>query len=116
MRFYAGHPVKAPDDKKIGALCVIALAILNQEKFCLAMRDIDHFKRSNDSHGHAAGDALLHEVAKSILCSIRGEDFACRMGGEEFLLRFGDPHASEALQIAQRVREAIRCKPSEAEG
>ena len=51
-----------------------------------------------------------------ILRGIRTDDFACRMGGEEFLLVISDPEATDALTIAQRVRETIRSTPVEAEG
>jgi len=88
-----------------------ALAMQNGEKFCIGMIDIDHFKKVNDTYGHAAGDDVLREVARRILRSIRSDDFACRMGGEEFLLIIADPHTADAITVAQRVREAIRSKP-----
>lgn len=92
------------------------LAAQRGEKFCIGMVDIDHFKKINDTHGHAVGDEVLREVARRILRSIREEDFACRVGGEEFLLVVADPLATEALQIAQRIREAVRSTPVEAQG
>ncbi len=92
------------------------VAVQNREKFCIGMLDIDFFKKINDTYGHSAGDEVLREVARRILRGIRADDFACRMGGEEFLLVVSDPEATEALNIAQRVREAIRSSPIEAEG
>lgn len=92
------------------------LAAQRGEKFCIGMVDIDHFKKINDTHGHAVGDEVLREVARRILRSIREEDFACRVGGEEFLLVVADPLATEALQIAQRIREVVRATPVEAQG
>lgn len=91
------------------------VAVRKGEKFCIAMMDIDFFKKVNDTYGHAAGDDVLREVAKRILRSIRSEDFACRVGGEEFLLVISDPSATVALAIAERVRETIRSTPIEAE-
>jgi diguanylate cyclase (GGDEF)-like protein len=91
-------------------------AVQNKEKFCLAMMDIDFFKKINDTYGHAAGDEVLREVARRILRGIRSEDFACRMGGEEFLLVIADPAATDALVVAQRVREAIRSTPVVVDG
>lgn len=87
------------------------IAVQNGEKFCLVMMDIDFFKKINDTYGHAAGDEVLREVARRILRGIRSEDFACRRGGEEFLLVIADPAATDALSIAQRVRETIRSTP-----
>jgi len=92
------------------------LAVQNREMFCIGMLDIDHFKKVNDTYGHAAGDDVLREVARRILRSVRAEDFACRMGGEEFLLMIGDPDAAEAARVAQRVREGIRSTPVKIEG
>ncbi len=92
------------------------LAVQNREKFCIAMLDIDYFKKINDTYGHSVGDEVLREVARRILRSIRNEDFACRMGGEEFLLVIADPLATDALQVAQRVRETVRGTPIESEG
>ncbi len=68
------------------------------------MVDLDHFKRFNDSFGHAAGDALLRSLAAVLQKGIRAEDIACRYGGEEFALILpGAP-----LHIAQTRGEAIR--------
>jgi diguanylate cyclase (GGDEF)-like protein len=92
------------------------VAVENREKFCIAMLDIDFFKKINDTYGHSVGDEVLREVAKRILRSIRNEDFACRMGGEEFLLVIADPVTTDALKVAQKVREAVRGEPVESEG
>ena len=92
------------------------LAVQIGEKFCIGMIDIDHFKKINDTYGHAAGDDVLREVARRILRGVRAEDFACRMGGEEFLLMLGIPDAAEACRVAQRVREGIRSAPVKIEG
>lgn len=91
------------------------VAVQKGEKFCIAMMDIDHFKKVNDTYGHSAGDEVLREVAKRILRSIRPEDFACRMGGEEFLLVIDDPNSSEALAVAHSVRDAVRNTPVQCE-
>lgn len=92
------------------------IAVQKGEKFCIAMMDIDHFKKINDTHGHAAGDEVLREVARRILRSIRSQDFACRMGGEEFLLVIADPMATEALAVAQSIRDTIRSTPVPVDG
>lgn len=68
------------------------------------MIDIDHFKSFNDTHGHAAGDALLRELGRFLQSHIRGEDVACRYGGEEFILIM--PHAS--LETARQRAEDLR--------
>jgi diguanylate cyclase (GGDEF)-like protein len=92
------------------------IAVQNKEKFCIAMADIDHFKRINDTYGHQAGDEVLREVAKRVLRGIRTKDFACRMGGEEFLLVISDPATTEALHVAQNVREKVRSTPIQVQG
>ncbi|MBC8130864.1 MAG: diguanylate cyclase [Rhizobiaceae bacterium] len=72
------------------------------------MADIDHFKRLNDTRGHAAGDACIREVAHTIVDVIRPEcDFASRHGGEEFLVVLTRVSEEEALEIAERVRQTI---------
>jgi diguanylate cyclase (GGDEF)-like protein len=92
------------------------VAVQKGEKFCIGMVDIDHFKKINDTYGHAVGDEVLREVAKRILRSIRNDDFACRMGGEEFLLVISDPMANDALSIAGRIRDIVRSTPVESQG
>lgn len=92
------------------------VAVSKKEKFCLAMVDIDHFKKINDTYGHAVGDEVLREVARRILRSIRQQDFACRMGGEEFLLMIADPLPADALIVANAVRDSIRSAPVLSDG
>ena len=77
------------------------------QNLCLALIDIDHFKRVNDTHGHAAGDEVLRAFAGEALNSIRVADSLARWGGEEFLLLLPDTHASMALLSVDRLRERI---------
>jgi diguanylate cyclase (GGDEF)-like protein len=92
-----------------------ALARLSGD-YAVAMIDIDHFKRFNDTHGHAAGDVVLKAVAAQ-LRAIRGGR-AFRFGGEEFCVLFGNAHAraAEACEAArQRVEQTcvrIRAVPN----
>ena len=69
--------------------------------------DLDHFKLVNDTHGHAAGDAVLCDVASSIDRSIRPSDLVARMGGEEFVVILPDTTAAGALAMAERLRGAL---------
>ncbi|HLH66976.1 MAG TPA: GGDEF domain-containing protein [Solirubrobacteraceae bacterium] len=69
--------------------------------------DIDHFKAINDHHGHAAGDAVLREVADRIRANVRAFQPAYRLGGEEFLVLLPGVGLTDALAIAERIRKAI---------
>jgi two-component system cell cycle response regulator len=73
---------------------------------CL-MLDIDHFKRVNDSWGHAAGDAVLRELANRIDSQVRASDVAARVGGEEFVVLMPDTDTSSGELLAERIRCAI---------
>lgn len=70
--------------------------------------DIDHFKRVNDAHGHAAGDAVLRRVADIIRAPLRpSADIAARMGGEEFSLILADTDVDSAIAFAEKLRKRI---------
>jgi len=73
--------------------------------------DIDHFKQVNDDAGHAAGDAVLREVASRMSETIREYDLVARIGGEEFLVIAPTTGTDEALSLAQRILQATRSKP-----
>jgi diguanylate cyclase (GGDEF)-like protein/PAS domain S-box-containing protein len=70
------------------------------------MIDIDHFKRFNDTFGHAAGDTLLREIGGLLHRHTRGEDIACRYGGEEFTLILLEASAEDTEERAALLREA----------
>jgi diguanylate cyclase (GGDEF)-like protein/PAS domain S-box-containing protein len=72
------------------------------------MLDLDHFKRFNDTFGHAAGDVVLREVGHLLQHYLRGEDIACRYGGEEFTLILIDAPLSVVVQRANQIREAVK--------
>ena len=71
---------------------------------CIAIFDIDHFKRVNDSFGHEVGDAVLGTFARVIRDVMRGEDVIARTGGEEFAVLLRDTSVDEALAICDRLR------------
>lgn len=75
------------------------------------MLDLDHFKVVNDTHGHAAGDAVLAEVAKRLRSVLRPTDLLARLGGEEFLVALHDTDCDDALFCAERLREMVGGAP-----
>jgi diguanylate cyclase (GGDEF)-like protein len=84
--------------------------------FCVVMADVDHFKRVNDVHGHAAGDRVLRAVAALFGEGLRGKDAVARWGGEEFLLLLPETEAETAREIAERLRAAAEARLAETAG
>jgi diguanylate cyclase (GGDEF)-like protein len=79
---------------------------------CL-MLDIDHFKNVNDTYGHAAGDAVLRELAQRIESQVRVSDIAARYGGEEFVVLLPATEIESGTLLAERVRKAVSASPIE---
>jgi diguanylate cyclase (GGDEF)-like protein len=73
----------------------------------LLMIDIDHFKRVNDSYGHVEGDQVLRHTASLIRSMLRPGDLCARYGGEEFCALLPDVDQTQAMHIAERLREAL---------
>lgn len=73
----------------------------------LILLDIDHFKRFNDTHGHAVGDLVLRETAARIKAELRESDSAIRWGGEELLVLCQDSSPAETLELAERMRSTL---------
>ncbi|MEO8080187.1 MAG: GGDEF domain-containing protein [Caldimonas sp.] len=74
---------------------------------CVAMVDVDHFKRVNDRHGHAIGDEVLKSVAGTLAGSVRAGDEVGRFGGEEFLLLLPATTMAQATGLADRLRNRL---------
>jgi len=71
------------------------------------MADVDHFKIINDTHGHAAGDAVLCEIALRMASAVRPYDSIGRFGGEEFLVVLPGCASADAASVAERVRRRV---------
>jgi len=78
----------------------------------LLSMDIDHFKRINDVHGHAAGDQMLKRLGKSLRANIRASDSAFRIGGEEFLVLLNGTSLGDARQLAESLRLKVQTEMS----
>jgi diguanylate cyclase (GGDEF)-like protein len=76
--------------------------------FSLILLDVDHFKALNDVHGHAAGDAVLMEVASVVRGGLRAGDELGRWGGEEFMVVAPDTRPDEALKLSERLRVRLQ--------
>lgn len=80
---------------------------LTGEPVGLIVGDVDHFKRVNDTHGHAVGDAVLENVAYILRTQLRAFDLAYRLGGEEFVILLPGSDLAHSAELAERLREAV---------
>lgn len=76
--------------------------------FAVLMIDIDHFKSINDRYGHDAGDRALQEIARVLSTSVRDSEASARLGGEEFTVLVDTLDSSEAVAVAERVRQSVQ--------
>ncbi len=77
------------------------------ERLGVLMIDIDHFKKINDTYGHAAGDAVLQQLSKVLKDNARSFDEVSRNGGEEFSVLVPEATIAETTAIAERIRAAV---------
>lgn len=78
-----------------------------RESLCLALLDVDHFKRFNDTHGHTIGDEVLRLMGRILKQSLKGQDTPARYGGEEFALILPDTKLENAVTLCNRLRGRI---------
>ena len=88
-----------------------ASADRHHHELSVAVVDIDNFKAVNDSFGHAAGDAVLREVARRLATSARVEDVVGRWGGEEFIVILPHCGLDGAVVVSERIRKAVAASP-----
>ncbi len=88
-------------------LLEVARARRHDAPLCLLMMDIDHFKRINDTHGHAVGDQVLQVLAESVQAELRENDLLARLGGEEFAVLLPNTTMIDARAVADRVRVVL---------
>ncbi len=73
----------------------------------ILMVDVDRFKGVNDRHGHAVGDIVLRAIGRTIATTVRDLDLPARFGGEEFVVLLRNPSPEVALEVGERIREAV---------
>jgi diguanylate cyclase (GGDEF)-like protein len=88
----------------------LARAERNRSPLSLAVLDVDHFKKFNDTYGHATGDLVLRAVADALASCVRQGDIAARFGGEEFAVILPETDLSGGLLAGERMRKAIAAK------
>jgi len=94
----------------------LAQAALGRKSVAVMLADLDFFKRVNDQHGHAAGDAVLCAVTERLAAHLRDGDLLARIGGEEFLIALPDAPMGRARRVAERLCEAVRSTPVKVPG
>ena len=77
------------------------------QPLCIALLDVDHFKRINDNFGHSAGDEVLKAIGATLQASIRECDFVARYGGEEFVAALPNTSVDDAAMVVERIRSAV---------
>jgi diguanylate cyclase (GGDEF)-like protein len=85
----------------------IAYALRHKSELAVLLFDIDEFKKTNDVHGHLAGDAVLRAIADQVRQLVRLEDVFARYGGEEFVVLIRASGAEDGAQLAERLRAHV---------
>ena len=91
--------------EKLSMLLLRAQA--THQALSVAIFDIDHFKKLNDTYGHLAGDQVLRDVSRILKSQLRSEDVPARYGGEEFVVVLPNTTKEQALAMAEKIRRAI---------
>ena len=110
VEFLAHHDglTRLPNRRLFNTRLDAALKGANDGLACaLLCLDLDGFKNVNDQLGHAAGDALLQEVAERLKRCVREDDTAARLGGDEFAIVVPNASAAEAVEIAERITASL---------
>ena len=89
-------------------LSQISAATQDDNTLCLAMADIDFFKKFNDTFGHQAGDQVLRLVGRCLDNNVKGQDTPARYGGEEFAMILPNTQLNDAVKLANHIREIIQ--------
>ncbi len=110
-----GVPNRRQMDEQLEEAIYAATRVLG-EPACLALADLDHFKRINDTYGHAVGDEVLKAFSQLLITSMRDTDRIYRYGGEEFLVFMNHVDLELAESILDRLREKISRYPLHIEG
>jgi diguanylate cyclase (GGDEF)-like protein len=87
---------------------LVRLAEREKRSLSAVMIDLDHFKKLNDTYGHAMGDAVLRETAAAIIGCLRESDIACRYGGEELIVILPNCSLADAAAKAETIRARIQ--------
>ena len=90
--------------------------LLNGRRRSLVLVDLDRFKPVNDQKGHAAGDAMLVEIARRLRSMVRSQDLAARIGGDEFVLLFSEPRTRASMEAFCTELLALLSQPLQFEG
>jgi diguanylate cyclase (GGDEF)-like protein len=88
----------------------------SREDFAVVLMDVDHFKRQNDTFGHAGGDLVLCEIAELFRGLVRESDVLGRLGGEEFVLLLANTPAAGAVSLVEGLRKAMEAHRFELDG
>jgi diguanylate cyclase (GGDEF)-like protein len=75
--------------------------------FSVILFDVDHFKRINDTYGHATGDTCLTEILKRVKPALRETDLLARYGGEEFIILLPETDSTSASRVAEKLRQIV---------
>ena len=106
-------------NRRYGDKCLQQMCKKMQEsgiEYCVAIGDIDFFKKVNDRYGHEAGDVVLTKVARILREKIMSKGYVCRWGGEECLIVLEDCEQEQAKQILQDVLDVLRGQSIECQG
>lgn len=94
----------------------MAFAQRKDAHLSLALVDVDHFKRVNDTHGHGVGDAVLRRLSELLYKHLRTYDVLGRYGGEEFVALLRDAELAGAAVVAERLRSSVASQPFVVDG